>query len=138
MRLWVLTLAVLLLAWGILPSEGSTTPSKPALTPESPQASPLYTEAEAIAAIKAGVQAALDVAIPLAVQAALAEEIPKRERAEAERDEAIAVLGPMRLALGKSQGQVERLTIETKWAWAIAGIGGGLAVFAGMTLLLGR
>jgi uncharacterized membrane protein YqgA involved in biofilm formation len=50
-----------------------TAPSTPGSAPGSTQPARLYTEAEALAAVEVGIDAALAKAVPLAVQAAVAE-----------------------------------------------------------------
>jgi hypothetical protein len=72
----VLYLAILMMSCGILTpilAQGSTQPTAPAGKPATTPAETLYTEAQALAAVDAGVAAALDKAIPLAVQAAVAQ-----------------------------------------------------------------
>lgn len=80
-RLWICALLTLSLALSPLHAQESTAPSqpesKPVLTPDSKPDLKLYTEAEALEAIKAAseasARAAVEKAVPLAVQATAAE-----------------------------------------------------------------
>ena len=81
-RFLTTTLIMLLLASVMTLSAESTQPSGQASTPESLQASTLYTEDEVVAALKVGIKAALDQAVPLAVQAAVADERSKTATAQ--------------------------------------------------------
>lgn len=81
------------------------TPGQPSIA-QGPEASPpaatlpprLYTEAEALTAAEAAAMAALDEALPLAVQAAVAEE---RGRAAADRVMSEAALAAARKSIDR-------------------------------------
>ena len=73
-RCWLTILALSLLASTPTLSQGSTEPKQQESPPVSTPPERLYTEKEALAAARAAAEAATSTAVPLAVQAAVAEE----------------------------------------------------------------
>jgi hypothetical protein len=86
-RFWILPLILLSLGSMRILAQASTLPSKPDSTPVSPQVSQTYTEAQVVQALKVGIQAALDKAVPLAVQAAVAQKEGERAAAQSLADQ---------------------------------------------------
>ena len=105
----------------------STPPSslelKPVLTQVSPQDLPIYTEDEVVEALRiaptAEAPAALDKAVPLAVQAAVAEKEGQRAKAQAFAD------------FFEGEVQVYKSKVWKAFGWG-TGIGVGITVLAGI------
>lgn len=83
-------LALLLIVSSLRLAAESPTPSPPESKPAETPPARLYTEEEVLEAADAAVAAALEVAVPLAVQAAVAEERGKTAAAEARTGKWIA------------------------------------------------
>lgn len=116
-RLWILPLILLSLASTRILAQESTAQPQQALTQASPQDSPLYTEAQVVQALRVGIQAALDKAVPLAVQAAVAQKEGERAVAQSLAD----------------QWKAEALkSYNDSKGWQIAGIGGLAIGVAGL------
>ncbi|MDA8427491.1 MAG: hypothetical protein M0Z80_15300 [Treponema sp.] len=92
MRRWLPILALCLLASARTRAQGSSGPESGESPPASTPPARLYTEEEALAAASEAAKTALDLALPLAVQAAVAEErcaaAAQRILAEAEAEAA--------------------------------------------------
>jgi hypothetical protein len=73
-KCWLPILALSFLASGPMHAQGSTEPKPEESKPVSTQPERLYTEAEALTVATDAAEAAVDAAIPLAVQAAVADE----------------------------------------------------------------
>jgi hypothetical protein len=73
-KYWLPILALSFLASGPILAQGSTGPKPEESKPVSPQPERLFTEAQALAAATVAAEAAIGAAIPLAVQAAVADE----------------------------------------------------------------
>ena len=86
-KFWLTILLLSSMASMQILAQGLTPPSGKAPLPASPQDSPLYTEAQVIQALRVGIQVALDKAVPLAVQAAVAEKEGQRATAQSLADQ---------------------------------------------------
>ena len=119
----ILPLILLSLASTPILAQESTPQSKPESTQASPQDSPTYTEAQVVQALKVGIQAALDKAVPLAVQSAVAQKEGERAVAQSLAD----------------QWKAEALkSYNDSKGWQIAGIGGLALGVAGIVYGLTR
>jgi hypothetical protein len=122
-RFWILPLILLSLALTPILAQESTPQSKPDLTQASPQDSPIYTEAQVVQALKVGIQAALDKAVPLAVQVAVAQK-------EGERAAAQSLADQWKAEALKSYNEAQ--------GWQVAGIAGLALGIAGLVYGLTR
>ena len=93
-KFWLTILLLSSMASMQILAQGLTPPSGKAPLPASPQDSPLYTEAQVIQALRVGIQVALDKAVPLAVQAAVAEKEGQRATAQSLADQWDRVRAP--------------------------------------------
>ena len=108
-------LAISLLVLTPILAQESTGPRAPESPPESLRPEKLYTETEALAAAQEATKAALDKSVPLAVQAAVAEERGREAKMRIEDEAAL-------LATRKSLGH-----------WRLATLGSCLALLSAVT-----